>query len=82
MDKQPIRAEARLRYKNQLTLPERIAAQLEAKQDDLLVFEVDPAAPRQATIRIVPRTFAGSMTGIYGSTRDLLRDLREDREAW
>ena len=82
MENQPIRAEARLRFKNQLTLPEQIAAQLEAKPDDILVFEVDPKDPRKASVRVVPRTFAGSMTGVYGTTQDLLRSLREDRESW
>ena len=41
----PIEAEARLRQKNQITLPDPIARALEAKPDDVLLFEVDPAEP-------------------------------------
>ncbi len=35
-------AEARLRMKNQLTLPEPIADALDAAPDDTIVFETDP----------------------------------------
>jgi hypothetical protein len=78
----PQRAEARLRRKNQVTIPEPIAAALEALPDDLLVFETDPAEPGVARVRVVPREFAGSLTGVYGTTDELKRWLREERAAW
>jgi bifunctional DNA-binding transcriptional regulator/antitoxin component of YhaV-PrlF toxin-antitoxin module len=78
----PIQAEARLRHKNQLTLPDQIAQQLEAKPDDVLVFEVDLEDPHAASVRVLPRSFAGAMTGVYGTSEDVLRYLREEHEAW
>jgi bifunctional DNA-binding transcriptional regulator/antitoxin component of YhaV-PrlF toxin-antitoxin module len=74
-----LRAVARLRRKNQLTLPEPIAAALDAAPDDVLVFETDPAEPGTARIRVVPHGFAGSLTGTYGTTDELRRWLREER---
>lgn len=75
-------AEARLRHKNQLTLPEPIADYLEAEPSDLLIFETDPAQPGTAIVRRLPRSFAGSMTGVYGTTRDVKTFIREEHEAW
>jgi hypothetical protein len=78
----PIAAEARLRQKNQLTLPEQIAHALEARPNDILVFETDPANPGAASVRVLRHTFAGAMTGVFGTTEDVLTYLREERAAW
>jgi bifunctional DNA-binding transcriptional regulator/antitoxin component of YhaV-PrlF toxin-antitoxin module len=74
--------EARLRPKNQLTLPEPIADYLEAEPDDVLVFETDPAQPGAAIIRRLPRGFAGSMRGVYGTSQEVKAFIREEHEAW
>ena len=71
MPARTVEAEARLRAKNQLTLPEPIAAALDARPDDMLVFEADPQTPGMATIRLIPRSFAGTLTGMYGTTEEL-----------
>lgn len=78
----PVEAEARLRAKNQLTLPEPIAHALEAKPDDVLVFETDPDHPGVAHVHLVRAGFAGAMTGVYGTTEDVKAYLREEHEAW
>lgn len=78
----PVRAEARLRAKNQLTLPEPIATVLEARPNDLLLFEIDPEQPRMARVRLVPRGFAGALTGVFGTTDDVKAFLREEHAAW
>ena len=78
----PVEAQARLRAKNQLTLPEGIAEALDAHQEDVLLFETDPAEPGTARIRLMPRGFAGAMTGAYGTTEDVKTYLREERAAW
>lgn len=82
MTTRTVEAEARLRPKNQLTLPEGIADHLEAEPNDLILFETDPALPGTAIIRRLPRSFAGSMTGVYGTTRDVKAFIREEHEAW
>lgn len=78
----PITGEARLRRKNQLTLPEPIAEALNVHPDDILAFEADADDPGSACVRVVPRSFAGSMTGVYGTTEDVLTFLREEHAAW
>jgi bifunctional DNA-binding transcriptional regulator/antitoxin component of YhaV-PrlF toxin-antitoxin module len=78
----PIAAEARLRAKNQLTLPEPIADALDAQPDDVLVFEADPSQPGVAQVHLVRSHFAGALTGTYGTTEEVLAFLREERAAW
>ena len=78
----PIEAEARLRARNQLTLPEAIVDVLDARLDDVLVFEADPTQPGTARVHLVRSEFAGSMTGTYGTTEDVIRFLREEHAAW
>lgn len=78
----PVEAEARLRVKNQLTLPDRIADVLDAHPDDVLVFEADPSEPGVAHVHLVRSGFAGSLTGTYGTTDDVKAFLREERAAW
>ncbi len=78
----PIDAEARLRRKNQLTIPEPIARALDAVPDDVLVFETDPAEPGVARVRVLPRDFAGSLTGVFGTAEETLEYVRGERAAW
>ena len=78
----PIEAEARLRRKNQLTLPEPIARALDAAPDDILVFETDPTEPGIARVRILPRDFGGSLTGVFGTSEETLAYVRGERTAW
>ena len=77
-----IEAQARLRAKNQLTLPEPIAEAFAAQPDDVLVFETDLDRPGTATIHLVRSRFAGALTGTYGTTRELKAFLREEHAAW
>jgi hypothetical protein len=78
----PVEADARLRAKNQLTLPEAIVAALDARPDDVLVFEADPREPGTARVHLVRHEFAGSMTGTYGTTDEVIAFLREEHSAW
>ena len=78
----PIEAEARLRQKNQLTLPAAIVRILDAAPDDVIVFEANPAEPGVAHLHLVPREFAGSLTGVYGTSEEVLEFVRGERAAW
>lgn len=80
--KRPIEAGARLRAKNQLTLPEPIAAALGAEPNDVLVFELDPTRPDFALVHLVHAGFAGALTGTYGTTDDVKAFIREEHAAW
>ena len=77
-----IEAEARLRAKNQITVPEPIVSALEAQADDTLVFEADAAEPGVIRVRLLPRSFAGTLTGTYGTTAEVKAFLDEEHEAW
>lgn len=77
-----VEAEARLRHKNQLTLPESIAEALDAQVDDVLMFETVPDAPGTARVRLIPRRFAGALSGVYGTTDEVKAFLREEHAAW
>lgn len=77
-----VEAEARLRAKNQLTLPEPIVHALDARPDDILVFETDPASPGSARVHLVRAGFAGALTGTYGTSEDIKTFVREERAAW
>jgi hypothetical protein len=78
----PIEAGARLRAKNQLTLPEPIAEALGAEPNDILVFEMDPTRPDVAVIHLVHAGFAGALTGMYGTTDEVKAFVRGEHEAW
>jgi len=77
-----IEANARLRAKNQLTLPAPIANALGARPNDVLVFEINPTRPDVALVHLVRAGFAGAMTGVYGTTEDLKAFIREEHAAW
>ena len=77
-----VEATARLRPKNQLTVPDRIVRALEATPGDRFVFEIDPAQPGRVSIRVMPRDFAGSLTGVFGTTEEALAFVAGEREAW
>jgi hypothetical protein len=78
----PVEAEARIRAKNQVTLPDRIAEAMDAHQDDVLIFETDPNQPGVAVVHLVRRGFAGALTGTYGTSEDVKAFLREEHAAW
>jgi len=78
----PIEAEARLRVKNQLTLPDPIVRALAAAPDDVLLLEMDPLDPAVFHARLLPRTFAGSLTGVFGTADETLAYVRGERAAW
>jgi hypothetical protein len=78
----PIAAESRLRQRNQITVPETIVRALDAEPDDTLVWEADPAQPGVVRVQVLPRTFAASMTGVFGTTEQVLDFVRGERAAW
>lgn len=78
----PIAADARLRAKNQITVPDAIVRALGAAPDDVLAFEADPADPGVAHVRLMPRSFAGSLTGVWGTTEEVLAFLKKEHDSW
>jgi len=48
----------------------------------VLVFEADPREPGSARVHLVKHEFAGSMTGTYGTSENVIAFLREEHAAW
>jgi hypothetical protein len=78
----PVAAEARLRARFQLTLPEPVALALAARPDDRLIFEADPAEPGVVRVRKAWTSWAGAAAGAFGSEGEVLAFLREERASW
>jgi bifunctional DNA-binding transcriptional regulator/antitoxin component of YhaV-PrlF toxin-antitoxin module len=78
----PVAAEARLRARFQLTLPEPVALALAARPDDRLIFEADPAEPGVVRLRKARATWAGAAAGAFGTDEEVLAFLREERASW
>jgi len=81
-DGRPVEADARLRQKNRLTLPGAIVRVLGAAPGDVIVFEADPAEPGTAHLHLLPRSFAGSLQGVYGTGEEVMEYLRSERASW
>ena len=47
-----------------------------------VVFEADAGEPGVARLHLLPRTFAGSLTGVYGTSEEVLAYVRGERAAW
>ena len=79
-------AEARLRPKNQMTLPEAVARALHARPGDTIVFQLDrdgpPDAPPMIAVQLLLPTYAGALTGVFGTTEELKAHLREEHDDW
>jgi len=79
----PIEVIAILRERNQLTLPERIAAALQVQPGDELALTVDEGSPRTAQLRVLPRSFAGIAGNVYGRTaEERAAYIAEERATW
>ncbi len=73
-------AEARLRTKNQLTLPDPIVAALHAQPGDRFLVTAEPDGT--ATLSPIRDSYAGALHGVYGHARDRAADLGCDRDSW
>src|SRR3954468_14332114 len=79
----PIEVLAQLRERNQLTLPERLAALLQAKPGDDLLLTYDESAPAIAQLRVLPRSYAGMAGDLYGkSSGERAAYVAEERASW
>jgi len=73
-------ARAVLRERNQLTLPDRVAARLGLSAGSTLLFTVEEPGGEYAVVRPLRESYAGAAPGAWGD--DPVRYLREERAAW
>lgn len=72
-------AEARLRGRNQLTLPEPVVEAGGLAEGDRFVVEIDPANPDTVRLHRIRASYAGALRDVYG---DVATALAEERQGW
>lgn len=71
-----------LRPKNQMTLPASVAQLLGVAPGDRLLLEVEEGEPREVRLRRIRASYAGALSGVYGTPEEAADELRREREAW
>lgn len=78
-----IEAEITLRDRNQLTVPKDIAEASGLHEGQRLVVTFHADFPNQITIRPLPDSYAGILTGIYGTTEaERTAYVRGEQDDW
>ena len=77
-----LEVEVRLRRKNQLTLPEPIAARLGVGPGDRFVLTIDEDRPERLEMRRLRSSYAGVAAGVYGSEKEAAEYVRDERASW
>ena len=73
-------AEARLRERNQLTIPDAIVREGRIEPGETFVVELEPDQPETLLLRRVRSSYAGALRGLWG--KDAGADLEADRKTW
>jgi hypothetical protein len=71
-----ITAPARLRPRNQLTLPEAIVAAGNLEEGTNFIVEIEPSEPDLVRLRRVRSSYAGALPGLYGLVDEYLEGER------
>jgi hypothetical protein len=74
-------ATARLRGRNQITLPDPIVQAGGLEEGATFVVELDPGDPDVVRLRRVRATYAGALKGMYEPTAEYLEGERSTWEA-
>lgn len=74
-----VTAEARLRARNQLTLPEQVVHAAGIVEGDRFVVEVAPSDPDTVRLHRIRPSYAGSLRDVYGEPEDA---LEAERASW
>ncbi len=77
-----LQVEVGLRAKNQMTLPEPIAERLGARPGDRLILELDEQHPDRLQVRLVRRSYAGILNGVYGTPEEVTTYIEGERASW
>ena len=73
-------AEARLRERSQITIPEAIVQAAEIKTGETFVVELEPDRPDTIVFRRVRKSYAGALRGLWGA--DSAAFLEDERNDW
>ena len=75
-----VTAEARLRERNQLTIPDAIVREAGIEPGEMFIVELEPSAPDTLRLRRVRLSYAGSLRGVWGA--DPAAFLDGERDSW
>jgi bifunctional DNA-binding transcriptional regulator/antitoxin component of YhaV-PrlF toxin-antitoxin module len=75
----PLRAPARIRSRNQLTLPNEIVEAAGIVEGDSFVIELEPTDPDVVVMRRVRASYAGALKGMYGPVDEYVEG---ERSTW
>ena len=77
-----LEVEATVREKNQVTIPRAVAERKHIEPGRRIVI-VDAGVEDEFIVRVLPATYAGALTGVYGETaEERLEYVRGERDAW
>ena len=71
-----VSAPARLRPRNQLTLPEAIVDAGNIEEGTTFIVEIEPSDPDLVRLRRVRSSYAGALRGLYGPVGEYLEGER------
>ena len=74
-----VTAEARLRARNQLTLPEQVVHAAGIIEGDRFIVEVTPGDPDTLRLHRIRPSYAGALRGVYD---DPVAELEAERQSW
>ena len=74
-----VTAEARLRARNQLTLPETVVRAAGIVEGDRFVVEVLPGDPDTVRLHRIRPSYAGALRDVYGDPADA---VEVERKSW
>jgi bifunctional DNA-binding transcriptional regulator/antitoxin component of YhaV-PrlF toxin-antitoxin module len=77
---QTVNAEARLRARNQLTIPDPIVRAAGIEPGERFVVELEPDDHDTVLLRRVRNSYAGSLRGLWG--KDAETHLEDERKSW
>ena len=72
-----VTAEARLRERNQLTLPDAVAKAAGINEGERFVVTFEPDRPDSIRLDRIRGSYAGSLQDAYGDPEAYLREVRE-----
>lgn len=79
MTRLAVHAQARLRAKSQLTLPEPIVETAGVVEGDRFLVEIAPDDPDTIRLHRIRSTYAGALRDVYGDPAEY---LAEERASW
>ncbi len=73
-----VKAPARVRARNQITIPEPVAKAAGIEEGDTFLVELESDDPGLLRLRRVRDSYAGALRGVYGDAAAYLEDERRD----